>query len=350
MNILMLIRTLDYSGAFKMFIWLAESLTKVGHSVTICTWINYENIELASNINKIKLNLSKNHFFSILRSFNNVVKEQNADICISFLLDANVYNTIACLGTRTKSIICERNDPFKPKYYKLMFWKPIFRYADGAVYQLPKVAEYYSNIKKNTAVIPNPVFSNHNDVISPFIERPEVIVSIGRLDIFQKRQDILIRSFALFLTKCPSYILKIYGDGTDEQKLKDLVSLYKIQDKVEFMGVTNDVTAALLKSKMFVLTSDFEGIPNALIEAMSIGLPCISTDCRPGGAQALINNGENGLLVPCGDVKAISDAMFNIASNGAYATELGLQAQKITDKFKEDVIIEQWNRYLCSIV
>ena len=349
MKILMVIRTLGYSGAFKMFVWLAESLARKGHNVSVCTWEHCDDVQLSTYIRRIKLCSSNKNFITVANSIRRIVRKEQADISISFLLDANIYNILACLGNKTKSIVCERNDPFKPGYYKLKLLKPLFRFANGAVYQLPMVAQYYDNIKVPTAIIPNPVFTGKDLKVAPFADRPNVIVSIGRLDLLQKRQDILIKAFMMFVQACPDYILKFYGDGPDEDKLRDIVNRNGLQNKVQFMGVTHDVTSVLMNSKIFVLTSDFEGIPNALIEAMTLGLPCVATDCRPGGANLLIKNGINGVLVPCGDEKAVSDALIKIATNEAFANLIGEEAQNLKETFHEEKIIEKWTRYLLSL-
>ena len=274
MKIFMLIKRLRYSGAYKMFMWVAKALSVRGHEVTVFTFMSNDVKELPSSIRWIQVDLEHAGLHKRVAEARHLMKEWGADISISFLLDANIINTIACVGLKTKSVICERNDPFKPHYYKLRFSKFLFRLADGAVFQLPKVAEYYSMIKGPTTVIPNPVVPvSENVELRPFKERENVIVSLGRLDVFQKRQDILIKAFARFLETHPDYVLKLYGDGPDEGKLKNIVKDLGISEKVIFAGITNNAHNVLRQTKFFVLTSDFEGIPNALLEAMSMGLP-----------------------------------------------------------------------------
>lgn len=351
MKIFMLIKKLRYSGAYKMFMWLADALCKQGHSVTVMTYMSNDVKELNPKINWIKHDKcgSKN-IFKRINIIRKEIKKENPDISISFLLDSNVYNIFACYGLRTKSIVCERNDPFKPKYYKLKIFKPLFRYADGAVFQLPKVAEYYNNIKSNTVIIPNPVIVNYDIELKPFSQRPERINVLGRLDIFQKRLDIMLRAFEIFLRTNPLYKIIFYGDGPDKDKLKSLANDLKISDKVVFAGITNKPMSIMANSRLFVMTSDFEGIPNALIEAMSIGLPCISTDCRPGGARLLVKDGYNGFLVPTGDAELIAYKMNLIANNSDLATKIGENAKKVREEYSEEKIISMWESYLSSIL
>ena len=226
--------------------------------------------------------------------------------------------------------------------------KPFFRLADGAVYQLPKVAEFYKNIKGPTAVIPNPVLCDSNIQVKPFAERHKIIVTLGRVDIFQKRHDVLVRAFAIFSQQHPDYKLVIYGDGPDEKKINDLIVDLNIADKAMLGGVAKNPQEVIKNAKFFVMTSDFEGIPNALIEAMSIGLPCISTDCRPGGAALLINNMKNGILVQPHNVDDLAKQMSYLVEHPAEADAMGANAKRIVDEFGEEKIAQMWCDYLIN--
>lgn len=349
MKVFMMIKKLRYSGAYKMFIWVAKALADRGHEVTVFTYMSNDVTELPPNVRWIQVDLEHAGMIKSVREARHQMKEWGADVSISFLLDANIINTMACKGIKTKSVICERNDPYKPHYYKLKLTKSLFRLADGAVFQLPKVAEYYSMVKGPTAVIPNPVIPTSAEIeLKSFDERENIIVSLGRLDLFQKRQDILICAFAKFLENHPDYRLELYGDGPDEDKLKQLASQLRIADKVVFGGITYQSLQMLCRSKFFVLSSDFEGIPNALMEAMSIGLPCISTRCRPGGAEYLIEDGVNGLLVDVGNVEDMYQAMIRIADT-SIADSLGQEAKKVTERFSEERITNMWCEYIQTL-
>lgn len=86
-----------------------------------------------------------------------------------------------------------------------------------------------------------------------------------------------------------------------------------------FEGFRNDVHEKIADATMFVMSSDYEGLSNALLEAMAMGLPCISTDSPPGGARMVIRNGQNGLLVPVGNKEKLMEAMDSIAANAEMA-------------------------------
>lgn len=351
MKIFMLMRAVQKGGASHIFMWLAKSLADRGHQVSVMNYADIKEMEYASNVKLIyKPDLVKKGMLTIVKSVRQEIKKIDADVCISFLLDANVYNILACCGLKTKSIVCERNDPFKPGYWKLKLFYPLFGLADGAVHQLPKVADYYKNIKKY-AVIPNPVFPpNDSSPIKEWGERENKISYFGRFDIFQKRNDVMIDAFAIFVKEFPQFKLYFYGRGEDEGKMRDQIKRLGIEDRIVFPGFTMNPEMELRNSKMYVLTSDFEGIPNTLKEAMSYGLPCISTDCRPGGASLLIEDGVNGFVVPKGDAKAVADKMIYFASNPESADKMGKEAIKIIDKFSEEKTINAWESFIKSYV
>lgn len=352
MKILMIIKKLHYSGAPKMFLWVAKALSDRGFDVTVLTYMRNDVKDLPPNIKWIQKDLEKRNVFFRLMAVRKVVCAEKPECVISFLLDANILNMLACIGTKSKAVVCERNDPFKPHYYVMKIVKPFFRLADGAIYQLPKVAEFYKNIKAPTAIIPNPVLCKSNLHIKSFSERENIIVTLGRVDIFQKRHDVLVKAFSIFLQKHPDYKLVVYGDGPDVESIKSLIQRLNLNDKVVLGGVTSNPQDAIKNAKFFVLTSDFEGIPNALIEAMSIGLPCISTDCRPGGAAFLINDGANGLLVPCGNDEKLAEKMLFLANNPLDADRMGRTAMEVVETFSENKVAQMWDKYLrglCSV-
>ena len=167
---------------------------------------------------------------------------------------------------------------------------------------------------------------------------------MGRLDIFQKRQDLLIEAFKKIAADYPDFILEFIGDGPDMEKLKAMSS--DMNDRILFPGVSENVQKDIRKASMLVLSSDFEGIPNALMEAMSLGVPCISTDCRPGGAAEILINGENGLLVPAGDSGKLAEAMRKYLDDPEFAEQMGRNAINIADTFSQEKILDQWISFI----
>lgn len=179
--------------------------------------------------------------------------------------------------------------------------------------------------------------------------RNKQIVSSGRLT-EQKNHALLIKAFAGITAKYPAYKLVIYGDGPLRKDLELLASNLGIADKVSFPGYTTEIRKKIERSSLFVLSSDFEGMPNALMEAMALGVPCISTDCKGGGARFLIKNGTNGLLTPIGDVEALQAAMEKILSDQFFADNLSHNAHKLCETHSPEKIYAEWENLIKKVV
>ena len=124
------------------------------------------------------------------------------------------------------------------------------------------------------------------------------------------------------------------------------IDTLEIQNKVFLMGATSDVGKALQTADLFVLSSDYEGMPNALMEAMAVGVPCLSTDCPCGGPRELIKNEKEGILVPVGNVNVMENAISSILNNRDKLDEMGLNAKCRADFFKPNVILKEWKEYI----
>ena len=351
----MLIRFLDYSGAPTMFRWVAEALNERGHDVTVCTFNTIRrDVKLSDGIKWIDVTDKKKGMVGKIRRIRQYVKEIKPDLSVSFLLDANVYNILACLGLNTKSVVCERNDPYRPGYYKLKILKPLFRFADGAVYQLPKVKDYYSNIKVPTTIIPNPIVAKTDIRCESYDKRKHIIANHGRIEFSQKRQDILIEAFSKLVKDHPEYQLHIYGSqwpGTnDEERLATLIKEYGLEGKAIMRGVSKKPQEDIKDAMVWVSTSDYEGISNAQMDAMAIGMPVVATDCSPGGAAFLIKNKENGLLVKRSDAMAVYEGLKYMIEHPQEADEMGRKALEIDKLLDREEIAKQWEDYLISLV
>ncbi len=338
-----------------MFRWVAEALNERGHNVTVCTFNTIRrDVKLYDGIKWIDVTDDKKGMMGKISHIRSIIKEIKPNVSVSFLLDANVYNILACLGLKTKSVVCERNDPYRPSYYKLKILRPLFRYADGAVYQLPKVRDYYSNIKVPTTIIPNPIVAKTDIRCESFDKRKHIIATHGRIEFSQKRQDILIEAFAKLIQDYPDYQLHIYGSqwpGTnDEERLAAMIKEYGLEGKAIMKGVSKNPQEDIKDAMAWVSTSDYEGISNAQMDAMAIGMPCVATDCSPGGAAFLIKDKENGLLVKRSDAQAVYEGLKYMIEHPQEADEMGRKALEIYKLLDRDVIAKQWEEYLISRV
>jgi glycosyltransferase involved in cell wall biosynthesis len=234
----------------------------------------------------------------------------------------------------------------------------LFPSAAGVVVQTNGAMNYFGpHIKNKCRVLPNAIneeFMAH-DVV-PFENRKKVIVSVGRLD-DNKNQKVIINAFSYFVKKHADYRLMIYGDGPTRDLLERLCGKLEILDetgkgadgKVTFMGSVDRIADRICESEIFVLTSKTEGMPNALIEAMSLGLCCISTDCPCGGPADLIKNGRNGILIPMdSDVKMATNifhALERLADDPAIARKMGGAALSVREEYNPDSVNAMWKEY-----
>ena len=166
----------------------------------------------------------------------------------------------------------------------------------------------------------------------------------------QKNHRLLLEAFLRIHDEIPDYKLIIYGEGPERAHLESFIEENNMESYVQLPGSTQDIIEKIKRSCLFVLPSDFEGMPNALMEAMSVGLPCISTDCPCGGPAALINSGINGILIPLGDTEELVKQIRIVTKDHGYAKKLGNNAFQINETHSIDTIGRQWADYISSII
>lgn len=360
MKIACLLENESYGGSVQMLLWVSNSLALRGHDVTVITICSSETVrELAPNCSFVDLgqnNRQKNKrslgkSFKLLPLLKKTIKELNPDVVINFGDHAFYYGLILRKKCNYRYVVSERIDPYTNRSKNDIIRRRLYNLCDGAIFQTEKAKKFFSaRLQKKAAVIPNPVKRATNNEWRIEMSN-EAVCFFGRLDNFQKRVDILIHSFSEVHKIIPNYRLDIWGSGTDTEtsRLKDLVSSLNLENVVFFRGVSKNVLTDMLHYRMLVFTSDYEGIPNVIIEAMTIGIPIVATDCSPGGAALLLNNGEYGKLVECGNTSGIASAIIELINNTGLSIELGQNAMKSLERFNEDVIANRWEHYLLSI-
>lgn len=266
----------------------------------------------------------------------------NPDVVISFLSVINIYSCLALWLSKYKLIVSERNNPESDpsNIVKRKIRSMVYLLADGFVFQTEGAKEYFCNkIQEKATVIPNPIKATLPEPYKGIRERR--IVAVGRLE-NQKNYPLLLRSFACLLEDYSEYKLDIFGVGSDKDKLEELAAELNLNAKVNFKGVVQNVHELIKSASIYVLTSDYEGMPNALMEAMAIGLPCIASDCPCGGTASLINHGENGMLFSVGDQEELLLNMRKVLGDKLLADELSINATKIRDTYQLPEIAQRW--------
>ena len=364
MKIVCLIHKLTYSGAPKIMIWLANKLSKNGHEISLVACYKTEfNLAIDRNVKLIELNVSQsnNKFWrntiqldKIGKTVTSILESIQPDIVISFLdlLGFWILRKGVCSRLHIKLVVSERVDPYSRKGLTGLIKKRTIEKADAFVFQTEHAKRFYNISNKPSSVIPNPIRNNDRlkSINYDVVAAPKVIVSIGRISIKQKRQDVMLKAFSFVSKKHPEYLLKIYGDGKDEKRISKLIKHLGISGKAFLCGKTDDPINCLLESKIFVLTSDYEGIPNALIEALQCGIPSVSTDCSPGGARLLINSGVNGFIVEKGNAVEVANRINELIDNNELCRLFSMNARKMIGSFDETNIFSKWETFLLEIL
>ena len=184
------------------------------------------------------------------------------------------------------------------------------------------------------------------------ILRTKEIVAVGRIT-EQKNHKLLIQAFSQIVSDYPDYSLKIYGEQENAALASAIQKEIKekgLEKRIHLMPPSKQIQNEIADAAFFVLSSDYEGMPNSLLEALALGLPCISTDCPCGGPAMLIQPGKTGLLVPVGDCKALQSAMKKYMDDPDYAANLGNKARAIRENVKESTIVKAWDDFAKEIV
>jgi len=250
--------------------------------------------------------------------------------------------------TKAKVVVSERVDPnCYPSYQKFLL-KKLAKRADAYVFQTKEIRNWYgSTVADSKAnIISNAI---NEEFIRPAYsgEREKNIVAVGRLN-KQKNFGMLIDAFATIEKDYPEYTLTIYGKGAERENLENQVKNLGIADKVLMPGQINNIGDTIQSSSLFVLSSDYEGMPNALMEALALGLPCVSTDCGGGGAKALIEDGENGVLIHIGDCDELISAMRKVLDDKGFAEKISKNAVKVQEKLSPEVIYGKWEEVVTN--
>lgn len=275
--------------------------------------------------------------------------EDNPDAAvISFLQPSIPITVLAAKGLPNKVIISERGNPERQmkKRYGYDFMKKYYQRADAVVFQTNESkAVYPAVISSKGVVIPNPV---KNGLPQPYSgERNNNITTFCRIS-RPKNLVMLIRAFSLLVKDEQNYRLRIIGDtynSDDEAVLmqaKNEIERLEISSLVDFEPFSNDVHNLIIKDAMYINSSDHEGMSNAMLEAMAIGMPVVCTDCPIGGAKAVINNGENGLLTEVGNAEEMYEAMKKIATDKSFSDKLSRNASDIRNELSLEATALKW--------
>lgn len=355
-NVVFLTYGMRFGGVEKVIATLTNSFIKKNIRCTIITLVNDKcAYTLDRDIDMISLYKGKGtpsvkEYLECFVYLRRVVKLIQPDIIICMPEEISCKAIPFLMNLKIPIVVSERNNPWiipKNKINRILRYI-FYPFIDGIVFQTDEAKQFFPRcIKRKSIVIPNPL--DLSRIPEQWNEpRRKEVVSVGRLE-NQKNYPLLIEAFAEFNKVYSEYRLIIYGKGSKRNFLEELAKEKLPDGAYCFAGTTNNVLSNINSATMFILSSDYEGLPNALIEAMALGLPCISTNCKCG-PSSLIKNKVNGILVPVKDKDALIDAMIFIAKNEDKARSMGKKASLIKLELGTDEIVERWKVYFEKII
>ena len=287
--------------------------------------------------------------FHRLKAIRSILKENETEVIVSFMGPPNTRMLLATLGMKVKKVVSVRNDPYK-EYgtgFKRFLARTILCFADGCVFQTQEASEYFpERVKKKSRIIVNPVNEKFYGVT--WTGKNKEIAVIGRLQ-SQKNPLLALKAFQLIVNDFPEYTLVYYGDGELKDEIVRKSKEYKIDSRVVVYGKISDVESRLASSMVYLLSSDYEGMPNALLEAMAVGVPAISTDCPCGGPRSIIQNSSQGELVPCGDAQRMANALLDLLSNKKRQDYMSVHERERAKQFHPNVICSEWENFIVDV-
>ncbi|MBE9168000.1 glycosyltransferase family 4 protein [Pleurocapsales cyanobacterium LEGE 06147] len=364
MKLTLIIFSFSSGGAERVMSIMANYWTAKGWKITLLSFVDRRIppfYDLDSRIDYIPLGIAAESPNPIIAIWNNwkrirrlrtAIDESKPDAAISFLSTTNAIALLATRGLKIPTIVSERTDP--TRYFIGKIWEQLrqwtYLFADRIVVQTRRTLDYFpSQLQARACIIPNPVLeppraNNSSDKIIG----DRSLIAMGRLE-YQKGFDLLLQAFAKLKDRYPEWTLTILGEGTLRQELESLCNQLELTDRVHLLGRRKNPYKFLKQAKLFVMSSRFEGFPNALCEAMACGLPVISTDC-PTGPREIIRNGVDGILVPNEDVSALAAVMERLMSDEAERKRLATRAPEVTERFSLEKVMGMWEELLDQVV
>lgn len=365
MKIAIMMPSLCMCGAERVAISLANWLSNNGDDVYLISLSSKEkSYEIDEKVkvfykNNTSENTNKKGFIKKIKYVNkyvmNILKKIEPDIIFEMLYIPLFFAVMYKFFYNKNVIIIgsERNNPRKYDSISRKFAAWISpKLCDAYVFQTNTVKKMFpKSVQKKSLVINNAVSNEYVKVINEVdqnIKKEKVISNMSKLYEKQKGQEVLIKAFKKVNEKHKDYKLVIYGEGNDRRKLENLIKDIGLEGKVLLPGKDEKALFKIAHTEIFVMSSRYEGMPNALLEAMAIGMPCISTNCIAGPAE-IIENNKNGILVPVDDIDEMAKKIIFLIENKEIANKLGENAKEVNNKFSIDKIYSTYEEFFKKV-
>ena len=344
MKIVFVLPNLSSGGAERVVTILSKGL--IDKNITVDILLLQDDLvhySVPDGVNVVCLNtkgMSRFQRFRTIRKYLKTIKKDKP-ILVPFQ-DSCLKNVLlAKIGLKIPVVATERNNPFRKgitRWAKFKATLPL-KFSNFAVFQTPDARRYYSGLKdKKCKVIANPI-TNVNVRWQGNVE-PDKLISVCRLH-SQKNLPMLMDAIEIVKKTYNNVNVKIYGEGELRESLEQKIKDKDLVDNISLCGRTDAVHQKMAESSIYLCSSNFEGISNSMLEAMSIGMPIISTDCPIGGAKMMLENGA-GILTPVGDAQQFAKEIIRLFENKELACELAQKALERSRLYSEPSIIEEW--------
>lgn len=362
-KVIFIIPRMGGGGAERVVSIVGNGLIKRGYDIFIAVFVGNDSYyDLDENIKLLSANFSivraegikrkismAQSFISSINFVKEIIRKYDPDVIVPLLTAGEIVGYFATIGNKkTARVSSERNDPANRGYLIRKFKARIYKSSNLLICQSKTVSDYYSFVSEDKKlVIPNPI--DRASLPNPVHETvPLRIVSVGRLTP-QKNMTLLVRAFALIANEFKEVTLTIYGEGPKRAEIEEIINSSNLQNRIFLPGASSDVLNQIKDAALFVMSSDFEGFPNALLEAMSLKIPVISTDFATGVAREIVTN-DYGLVVPCNDVHTLANAMKKVLSDEKFRLKIRNQDNTELKKYDVERIIDMWDRALSKVI
>lgn len=344
-KLIIFIGTLQSGGAERVVSEISSMYADYFKEVIVLTYYDAEvfyRMDSRVRLECVECQTNSRNIIKNMLTLRRFVKKESPDVFLSFLLPFNILSIWSLMFLHIPVAVCERSDPQKVGSSWLRAFRNFsYRFCKGVQVQTSAGRTCFpAAVQKKIFVIPNPnhvTLDERNWALKQVKEKR--IVTVGRL-IPEKNPRLLIDAFSMLNKEFPDYSLEFYGEGVLKSMMLERISELGLTDKVFLRGNVNDVPHHIASAEIFVLSSDLEGMPNALMEAMALGLPCVATDVS--GVRDIISDGDNGFIVPVGNKEAMADRIKQLIELEGIKNRFSDNSINVLSKFDKEKVFKLW--------
>jgi glycosyltransferase involved in cell wall biosynthesis len=363
-KIVIVVGALTWGGAERVATTMANAWAREGREVWLvatylgCKVVDYSlhrGVSVVFLSERMRVRPSLRGFAAVRKAFalRSLIRSIAPDAVVSFLTNVNVLAILALTGLGLPLIVSERTDPAGDVDLHWLFRLArglSYRHADALVVQTSAAAKRWAERLpgvQRIEIIHNPL-PRELDVAGLKAQQEAgggLVIAMGRLG-REKGFATLLSAFATAFGDDPTWKLDIWGRGPLLAALTRRLAELRLERRAHLRGATTQPWTVLATAQIFVLSSEYEGFPNAMLEAMAVGLPCIAFDC-PSGPQELADGGAAAIMVPAGDAQALARTLRKVASDRELRRTLGLRAAAyVRREYSEVKVMADWDRLL----